>query len=484
MAAATTPAAQANVPTRGSLSSMRPLFMLLNHEDSESSLDASGWGQSMGGAGGYLRDSVPDLIRRASRAPNATRLPTGLARQLDATLDISPAAVGPNTARQAQLAIYASRRKAGLWLEDEQDSLPPCGPGTLRLRQETSYSICRRYVQKWARDKHVNPNEYEWMMHKPAAVVEQEKKNKRRGLSVIHGDKNPATGKRGRHPLEAFMEEYDAAKFADRNANLTASCIGLADNAQGIQWEKRRMLDLIEKERLIPRNFALQREINDLAIEIKNQHETKTAALARIEAHRKQREIVEFDCMRSSCRRSGRRLTLPHDTLPYAPSLTVCLHRRDRGQADTVLVEFFLMIKRFNDRRAEAERQAEYRRESSATMSSHGGNGSSFHLRPGKHGHSKRLGGGHHAQGRMSTFGFSPHLGAPGSGMPGGERRASVLMPSRDGSSNFGSSILGSQMIADSAGTSAANLSGGISTNSMRSRRSSHSSVGGSDHFA
>nr|KAJ3422988.1 hypothetical protein HK105_005113 [Polyrhizophydium stewartii] len=417
--------------------------MLLNHEDSESSLDASGWGQSMGGAGGYLRDSVPDLIRRASRAPNATRLPTGLARQLDATLDISPAAVGPNTARQAQLAIYASRRKAGLWLEDEQDSLPPCGPGTLRLRQETSYSICRRYVQKWARDKHVNPNEYEWMMHKPAAVVEQEKKNKRRGLSVIHGDKNPATGKRGRHPLEAFMEEYDAAKFADRNANLTASCIGLADNAQGIQWEKRRMLDLIEKERLIPRNFALQREINDLAIEIKNQHETKTAALARIEAHRKQREI-----------------------------------------ADTVLVEFFLMIKRFNDRRAEAERQAEYRRESSATMSSHGGNGSSFHLRPGKHGHSKRLGGGHHAQGRMSTFGFSPHLGAPGSGMPGGERRASVLMPSRDGSSNFGSSILGSQMIADSAGTSAANLSGGISTNSMRSRRSSHSSVGGSDHFA
>eukprot|EP00842_Homolaphlyctis_polyrhiza_P000115 jgi/Hompol1/1103/HPOL_001636-RA len=88
-----------------------------------------------------------------------------------------------------------------------------------------------------------------------------------------------------------------AAIFADRNANLTVSCIGMTDCEQLIKWEKRRLTDLMEKEQLIPRIFSLQREINEMSIQIKNKLAEKSDLIAKLETFRKQKEVVDHQAI-------------------------------------------------------------------------------------------------------------------------------------------------------------------------------------------
>ncbi|KAI8918752.1 hypothetical protein BC831DRAFT_438326 [Entophlyctis helioformis] len=384
-------------------------------------------------------DGTPAALLGVNHDKSGTRLPSALARQLQAKLDISSAAVGPNTARQAQLAIFAARRTALLWMEDE--NIAP-------RKRETAYSVCRHRIDQWSENM-------------PAATITTTlddsssslngigigiggaslsvSSNTRKSITRPPGDYEWALPKRftqaekDRRELEEML--HISPFFADRNATLTASCIGLADDPLALTWEKRRLVDLMEKERLIPRIFALQREINETSMSIKKTMAEKTELLGKLEVHRKRKEIT-----------------------------------------DTILAEFFMMLKRFNDRRIEAERQAEARRESNATTGSHG-LGSSFLLMPkhgGKHGyHGRRALGSHFLQPKHSVMQLNPHGQGGGGGGGGGganidDRRGSMMINSI-GSSPMGSSVLGSTyMGGDSAGASVASLA-----NHARSRRSS-----------
>ena len=173
------------------------------------------------------------------------------------TID-DPVAPGASPERRAQVALSKSNKNAVDWIKDSK--VKP-------HKQETAHSVCRRNIHKWGLDHQATTAKYDWM--------------EKRAMSD-----------RQRELREWKLMQHNATLLADYNAHLTHSCIRVTENVSLVRWEKKHLQDLSEKEKLIPRIFKLQKEINEVSVSLKEANNIKVGLQQQVEAMEKQKSIV------------------------------------------------------------------------------------------------------------------------------------------------------------------------------------------------